>query len=142
MPMKRWFWFAELFACMIKPNRASRRHRVHSHYLGTNSISLELLENRVMLSGVSVTQSTANMSAAAPEVVISGSGFDPIVSNNTVTFNGGAVGVVTSATADSLTVTFTTEPTAAGNLTAIVTSDSVSSGAAVQVATVIPDISS
>jgi hypothetical protein len=43
---------------------------------------------------------------------------------------------VTAATATSLSVSFTTEPTGQGSLTAVVTTDSESSGAAVQVATV------
>ena len=46
------------------------------------------------------------------------------------------MGTVTSATATSLTVTFSTQPTAAGSLTAVVTTDAVSSGSPVQVATV------
>ena len=41
-----------------------------------------------------------------------------------------SAGTVTAATATSLTVTFTTAPTAVGNLTAVVTTDSVASGAA------------
>jgi len=101
--------------------------------------SLESLEDRTLLS-VSVTPATTSLSASATEVVINGTDFDPIVSNNTVTFNKGAVGIVTAATATSLTVTFTTEPSSAGNLTAVVTSNSVSSGSAVQVATVIPEV--
>ncbi len=51
-------------------------------------------------------------------------------------FNDGAIGTVTAATATSLTVTFATKPTSAGSLTAIVTTDGLSSGTAVQVATV------
>ncbi len=41
-----------------------------------------------------------------------------------------------------MTVTFSTKPTTAGSLTAIVTTDSESSGAAVQVATVTPVVTS
>src|SRR5205807_6046249 len=59
-------------------------------------------------------------------------------SNNTVVFNDGAVGTVTAATATALTVSFSTKPTTAGSLTAVVTSNSVSSGSAVQVASVAP----
>ncbi len=55
-------------------------------------------------------------------------------------FNNSAVGTVTAATATSLTVTFTTAPSAVGNLTAVVTSNSISSGSAVQVATVKPAV--
>jgi hypothetical protein len=53
-----------------------------------------------------------------------------------VTFNIGAVGTVTAATATALTVTFSTLPTATGRLTEVVTTDGVNSGATVQVATV------
>ena len=75
-------------------------------------------------------------------MTISGSGFDPTPGNNSVTFNDGASGTVTAATATSLTVTFTQNPTAAGSLTAIVTTGGKSSGTAVQVATVIPVVTS
>src|SRR5207253_7979047 len=68
--------------------------------------------------------------------------FDPIVANNSVVFNDGALGTVTAATATSLTVVFSTDPAAAGDLTAVVTSDGVDSGAAVQVATVTPVVTS
>ena len=101
-----------------------------------------MLETRAMLSVVTVTSSTTSLSVTSPEIVITGTGFDPIVSNNTVAFNNGAAGIVTAATSTSLTVEFTTAPDEAGSLTAVVTSDSVSSGAAIQVATVIPEIES
>ena len=95
-----------------------------------------------MLSGVTVTADTSNLLADAAAISISGTGFDPIVANNSVVFNDGAVGTVTAATATSLTVEFSTDPTTAGNLTAVVTSNGVSSGAAVQVATVEPVVTS
>ena len=95
-----------------------------------------------MLSGVTVTADTSNLLADAAAISISGSGFDPIVANNSVVFNDGAVGTVTAATSTSLTVEFSTDPTTAGNLTAVVTSNGVSSGAAVQVATVEPVVTS
>jgi hypothetical protein len=53
-----------------------------------------------------------------------------------VALSDGAVGTVTAATATSLTVTFSTKPKNAGSLTVIVTANSVSSGTAVQIATV------
>ena len=66
-----------------------------------------------------VTSSTANLAANAATVTISGYGFNATTpSDNTVTFNGAAVGTVTAATATRLTVTFATAPTA-GNLTAV-----------------------
>ncbi len=85
-----------------------------------------------------VTSSTASLAAEATQITISGFGFDPTAANNTVVFNDGAVGTVTTAGPTSFTVTFSTRPTTAGSLTAIVTTDSDSSGAAVQVATVTP----
>jgi hypothetical protein len=57
--------------------------------------------------------------------------------NNTVAFNNGATGIVTAATATTLTVTSVAGLTG-GLLTAVVTTNGVGSGAAVQVATVSP----
>ncbi len=87
-----------------------------------------------------VTSSTSNLSASASTITIAGFGFSPTAGNNSVVFNNGAVGTVTTASATSLTVTFSTKPTTAGELTAVVTSNSRSSGAAIQVATVVPVI--
>jgi hypothetical protein len=61
----------------------------------------------------------------------------PIAANNTVVFDRGADGTVTSATTTSLTVMFSTKPATAGSLTAIVMTSVISSGPAVQVANVI-----
>ena len=83
-----------------------------------------------------VTSATANLSMTASTVTIAGTGFNTTAAGNTVAFNLGAVGTVTAATASQLTVTLTTAPTSAGSLTAVVTSYGGSSGAAVQVATV------
>jgi hypothetical protein len=88
-----------------------------------------------------VTSNTANLPINAPLLVIAGSGFSATAANNSVVFNDGAIGSVTAATATSLTVGLTTAPTAVGNLTAVVTSNGLSSGAPVQVATVIPMVS-
>ncbi|MCY2982129.1 MAG: hypothetical protein NTY15_00640 [Planctomycetota bacterium] len=89
-----------------------------------------------------VTSSTASLSAGAASVVINGVGFDTNFARNTVVFNNGAVGTVTAATATSLTVRIDTKPTTVGSLTAVVTTNSVSSGSAVQVANVIPSVTS
>ncbi len=89
-----------------------------------------------------VTSATANLAADATTVTIDGFGFDTTNSNNVVTFNNGAVGAVTNATATSLTVTFSVNPISAGSLTAVVRTNNISSGSAVQVATVIPAITS
>ena len=85
-----------------------------------------------------VTLNTASLAANAATLTIAGSGFDTTFANNTVALNNGAVGTVTAGTATSLTVTFSTQPTGVGSLTAVVTTDNVSSGTAVQVATVAP----
>jgi hypothetical protein len=83
-----------------------------------------------------VTANTAPIDNRAT-IVINGFGFASTPSSNTVAFNLGAAGTVTAASATQMTVTFTTQPTTPGVLTAIVTSNGVSSGAAVQVATAV-----
>ena len=70
-------------------------------------------------------------------MTIQGFGFSSAAAGDVVTFSGGAKGKVASATATTLTVTALTGPDG-GNLTATVKVDGVSSGAAVQVATVMP----
>ena len=85
-----------------------------------------------------VTSSISNLAINANTVTIAGSGFSTTPGNNTVVFNNGATGTVTTATATSLTVTFGTKPTALGSLTAVVTTSGASSGSPVQVATVAP----
>jgi hypothetical protein len=82
-----------------------------------------------------VTPSTMQI-ANSNTLIINGFGFDPTAANNSVAFNLGAVGTVTAASATQLTVTFSTQPSL-GALNAVVTTNSVSSGAAVQVASVI-----
>ncbi len=103
----------------------------------TNSLSSGSAVQVAVLAPI-VTSSTADLGASATELVINGSGFDTTVANNTVAFNEGAVGTVTAATSTALTVTFTTLPANAGTLTAVVTTNSASSGAPVQVASVKP----
>jgi hypothetical protein len=86
-----------------------------------------------------VTGSQANLAAGAASLVINGFGFDTTGTHNTLTFNNGVTGTVSSATANTLNVTFGTKPTTAGSLTVTVSTDSQSSGISpVQVATVIP----
>jgi hypothetical protein len=84
-----------------------------------------------------VTTSTANLAGNATQITITGFGFDPNAANDTVTSSNGAIGTVTAASPTSLTVKFATPPTA-GSLTAVVTTDGVSSGAAVPIANVTP----
>ena len=83
-----------------------------------------------------VTLSTATVMTTATTLVVNGSGFDGTVpSNNSVVFvPGGTTGTVTAATDTSLTVAVS--GLTAGNLSAVVTTSGLSSGAAVQVATV------
>ena len=85
-----------------------------------------------------VTSSTAALAISGVSLTINGHGFDPVAAHNTVTFNDGATGTVSAATATSLTVTLGTKPTAVGSLTAVVTTNSASSGGGVQVAAVVP----
>src|SRR5262249_7116934 len=88
-----------------------------------------------------VTASTANLAANATSMTIAGFGFDTNAANDVVTFGGGVTGTVTSATATTLTVT-SLSGLVAGALDASVTVDTISSGAAVQVATVTPVVTS
>ena len=84
-----------------------------------------------------VAASTATLAQNAATMTITGGGFvagKP--SAHQVTFNNGAVGTVTAATATRLTVTLSIQPTSNGPLTAIVTSVGGTSGTAKQVATV------
>ena len=89
------------------------------------------------LASPTVTLNTANLAQNAPTMTIAGTNFSTTPANNTVAFSLGAVGNVTAATATQLTVTFTTQPTSTGSLTAVVTSNGGTSGAAVQVATIV-----
>jgi RNase P/RNase MRP subunit p29 len=87
---------------------------------------------------------TTTLLANANSLTITGSGFDAVATNNRLSFNDGAVGTVTGVNSGktALTVQLTTLPTTAGALSASVITDGVSSGAAVQVATVKPVVSS
>ena len=86
-----------------------------------------------------VTSSTANLPANATSLIITGAGFDATATNDSVTFSNGVTGSVTSATTTSLTVSSLTglSSLSVGTvLNASVTVDGISSGSAVQVATV------
>ena len=82
-----------------------------------------------------VALSSADLSPDSTTLVIYGSGFSTDAAHNTVVFSNGTTGTVTSATATTLTLTALKDLTA-GNLTAIVTSNDVSSGPEVEVANV------
>ena len=86
--------------------------------------------------GLVVTASSVNVATNASTITIAGIGFDPNSANDTVSFNLGAVGSVTSASSTSLVVTFSTDPTAYGNLTATVSTTSNGSSSSTQVGTV------
>ena len=60
---------------------------------------------------VVVANASYQLAANASTIVINGNGFDTTAGNNTVVFNNGAVGTVNTATATSLTVSFSTKPT-------------------------------
>ena len=77
-------------------------------------------------------------------MTIAGFGFDTTAAHDTVTFSNGVTGTVTSATSTSLTVSLTGLSSVTGGtaLDANVTVDGVSSGSAVEVATVIPAVTS
>lgn len=85
-----------------------------------------------------VTWSAASLPITTTSLVINGTGFDLTPGNDAVALNVGAAGTVTAATGIQLTVSCTTQPTSVGNLTAVVTTNGVSSEAAVQVAAVDP----
>jgi hypothetical protein len=84
-----------------------------------------------------ITPSSASLAANAGSIAIDGSGFSTTPSLDIVTFSGGVKGIVTRATATQLTVTKLTG-LKLGTLDATVKVGGVSSGAAVQVATVVP----
>ncbi len=64
-----------------------------------------------------ISSSTTTRNGSDSTLLIYGFGFDTTAANNTVTFNNGAVGTVTSASTTMLTVSYLTRPRA-GNLTA------------------------
>ena len=81
-----------------------------------------------------VNVSATSVADSSSIITITGAGFSPAASSNSVVFNLGVMGTVTSASSTQLTVTITTPPTALGNLTAVVSTDGVS-GPAEQVGT-------
>jgi uncharacterized repeat protein (TIGR03803 family) len=91
-----------------------------------------------------VTSSKANLPANAASLTINGDGFDSNAANDSVSFDDGVTGTVTSATATSLQVNLSglSSSIAGAALDASVTVDGVSSGSPVQVATVAPVVTS
>jgi subtilisin-like proprotein convertase family protein len=94
------------------------------------------------LSAPTVTASTTpRLFTSSSTLLITGTNFIATpASSNTVTFNNGAVGTVTSASGLGLIVTISTPPATAGALTAVVTTPNGNSGAPVQVANIVPVI--
>jgi hypothetical protein len=84
-----------------------------------------------------VTASPASLAVNANTIIIRGSHFST-AAHDSVTFNLGAAGTVTAASASQLTVTFTTAATIVGALTASVSANGISSGGPVQVAILHP----
>jgi len=82
-----------------------------------------------------VILSTANLRTTATTLTITGTSFSTTPGHNTVVFTPAGTGTVTASTATSLTVTSLAGLTL-GALNAVVTTSGLSSGAAVQVATV------
>ena len=132
----------------------------------SRGISIESLESRIALSAASDTDPLAGLPVVVPppaltlraqavmaapavisrgallaesaeRMVIRGTGFDLRPGRNTVAFDGGVTGKVVSATSRTLVVQFAQKPTTAGTLSAVVTTNGRSSGAAVGVATVV-----
>ncbi len=92
------------------------------------------------LPGVVVNASTANLVSSGTVLTITGQGFDDTTpGNNLVTFTPSGTGTVTASTSTSLTVTGITG-LSLGALNAVVTVNSVSSGAPVQVANVVTPV--
>jgi len=111
----------------------------------SNVSSVSVLLNSIAFTGQtatvvpSVTVNTSDLLVTATTLTIDGTGFDTIAANNTVTLSSGT-GTVTSATATQLIVTLNTTPSL-GSLTAVVTTNTISSGSPVQVANIatVPD---
>ncbi len=134
------FWSRFRLVSWLKGNRETRNEQDRRRRMRAGRRTpFESLEERDLFAVV-VNQNLANINPDVAAIVITGSGFDPIVSNNTVTFNNSAAGTVTSASPTQLTVQFTVQPDDAGSLTAVVATTTENSGTAVQVATVVPKV--
>jgi uncharacterized delta-60 repeat protein len=90
----------------------------------------------ITVAPANVTMSAANLLMTTTTLILTGSNFSTTPGNSTVAFTPTGTGTVTAASANSLTVTSLTGLTP-GALYAVVTTNGLSSGAAVQVATVV-----
>ncbi len=135
MAKKPSFWGRLNLFSFFRSDTEARHQRRRSRT--TRRSPFERLEERDLFA-LTVTPNTSNLSPDAPAIIINGTEFDPIVANNTLTFDNGAIGTVTSATTTQLVVEFTDPPDEAGALSAIVTTTAGNSGSSVQVATIVP----
>jgi len=92
---------------------------------------------QAVVAAPTVSSADTALAQSAERLTIRGTGFDPRPGRNIVAFDGGVTGKVVSATRRELVVQFTQKPTAAGTLSATVTTNGRSSGAALGVATVV-----
>ena len=92
---------------------------------------------QAVVAAPTVSSADAAMARSAEKISIRGTGFDPRPGRNIVAFDGGVTGKVVSATRRELVVQFTQKPSAAGTLSATVTTNGRISGTAVGVATVV-----
>ena len=92
---------------------------------------------QAVVAAPTVSSADAALARSADRISIRGTGFDPRPGRNVVAFDGGVAGKVVSATRRELVVQFTQKPSAAGTLSATVTTNGRISGAAVGVATVV-----
>lgn len=92
---------------------------------------------QAVVAAPTVSSADAALAQSAERLAIRGTGFDPRPGRNIVAFDGGVAGKVVSATRRELVVQFTQKPSAAGALSATVTTNGRISNAAVAVATVV-----
>ena len=143
-PADRITWLSSMYKIIIsQPNALNKKNkRPHAIFSIEGPFTIyQELEAQPVATNSTVTFNDDVIEDNAETLIIDGTNFELYAFDNLVTFNLGAVGFVTAATSTQLTVTFTTQPTSLGNLTAIVTTGGTfTSGAAVQVATVVAGI--
>ena len=119
----------------LPANTRAGPYTIRAVYNGTGNLSTSTDTSKTFTLAPLVTTNAAAIPFGSTSVTINGSGFSTVLAENVVTFTPAASGSVTSATPTQLVYTFTTPP-ASGSLKSSVTTRGVSSGAAVQVATV------
>ena len=103
----------------------------------TNGQSSAAVGVATVVATPTVTVDSASLARGSKTLTIRGTGFDPANLTNKVRLSGGATGVVTAATATTLTVSLRTLPAVGTLLKAAVTSFGGTSGAAVTVARIV-----